>query len=112
MTKRKSWSDMKNIPMTVTRYEKRGNRWEVVQRRRGLVSEQMHQNGTSPDTLRFFRGIGGYERNDNAYTARGYLPVRNVSINPSRDVKIVREYDLNNMRIRDAQYRRRYGLTK
>lgn len=112
MAKRKDWADMKNIPMTETRYQKQGGRWIKTAQQKKIVSENEHRLATNDETLRWFRNTGGYEKNEYGYTKRGYLPYENVSISPDRQTKVVRKYDLNNSKIRDAQYERRYRIKK
>ena len=52
-------------------------------------------NITCKDTLRFFRNLGGTETVQRTYTSLGYLPYRLCSINPSRDLKRVRLFEIN-----------------
>lgn len=56
------------------------------------VSWEQYLEMNSTETCRFFRNLGGYEKVDCSYTSRGYLPIRLISINPDRTIKIIREY--------------------
>lgn len=95
LARRKQWSDYKTIKTTRKEYTKVGSKWKLTDTDKFLSSERMHKNATDKKTLRFFRGLGGYERNDYRYTSRGYNVVRNTSISPDRKTKIVREYDFD-----------------
>ena len=57
-----------------------------------ILSWEQYLNMNSTTTCRFFRKLGGYERVERSYTSRGYLPIRLISINPDRTIKIIREY--------------------
>lgn len=105
---KKPWNELHNIPMSETHYEKRGGRWVIVSEKRRLASMDEHRNITNKDTLSFFRRLGGYERNDKDYTARGYAVVQNTSISPDRTQKIVRKFDMDNVAYLNAQRKRRY----
>lgn len=51
-----------------------------------------HHNLTAPDTLRWFRRIGGSEHAVRSYTPVGYIVTRLTSTNPSRTVRKVRRF--------------------
>lgn len=51
-----------------------------------------HRNITAPDTLKWFRRIGGSEYAVRSYTPVGYIVTRLVSTNPSRTVRKVRKF--------------------
>lgn len=72
--------------------EKVGSQWKTVKVYSSTFTKQNLLNIASDDTLRWFRGIGGYEKRDMTYTPYGYLPSRVTSINPSRDFRHIREF--------------------
>lgn len=59
------------------------------------ISWEQYLNMTSPDTCRFFRRLGGSEFIKRSWTAYGYLPVKLISCNPSKDIKIIRVFNFN-----------------
>lgn len=87
------FEDYKTIKTTESIYSKHGNRWKLINTDKYLSSENEHKRCTNESTLRCFRSAGGREKNVYAYTKRGYVPVRNVSISPDGSKKIVRDYD-------------------
>lgn len=89
----KSFDDYKSIKATKTEYSKVGSRWVMIKKQKMLVSPKEHKRATDEKTLKFFRGMGGYEKNDYGYTFAGYLPTQNISISPDRKTKIVRNYN-------------------
>ena len=42
----------------------------------------------------FFKNLGGTERVEKGYTIAGYIPTKLTSINPSKDVKIIRQFKI------------------
>ncbi len=101
----KDFDDYKTIKTTRYEYTKRGSKWVLTGKDKFLSSPKMHKYATDEKTLKFFRGMGGYEKNDYSYTKRGYVPVRNTSISPDRTTKIVRTY---NFKDSDKLYDRAY----
>lgn len=89
----KNFDDYKTIKTTRYEYQKRGNKWILTDKLNFLSSPTMHKRATDEKTLKFFRGLGGYEKNEYSYTKRGYVPVRNTSISPDKTTKIVRVYN-------------------
>lgn len=59
------------------------------------ISWEQYLDMTSPATCRFFRRLGGSEFLSRSYTAYGYIPVKMISCNPSKDIRIVRIFDFN-----------------
>jgi len=47
------------------------------------------------DSSPFFRRLGGSEHHTKCYTSKGYKTYQLSSKNPSRDVKVVRTFDLD-----------------
>jgi hypothetical protein len=56
------------------------------------VTEQQHKNATSPDTMKFFKRLGGSESRVMSYTCNGYKCIKATSISPDRQSKTIREY--------------------
>ena len=77
---------------TRTHFVKIGSRWKVVDSKTQDVTKEQHNNATAPETVRFFRNLGGYERVERAYTYAGYIPVKVTSISPDRRERTIREY--------------------
>jgi hypothetical protein len=50
---------------------------------------------TCDNTLRFFRNLGGTETVQRTYTSAGFLPYQLTSVNPSRDLRRVREFAID-----------------
>ena len=42
----------------------------------------------------FFRSLGSSERIEKGYTIAGFIPTRLSSINPSKDIKIIRRFKI------------------
>jgi len=101
----KSWSDRKIFPLTEERFEKVGSKWVKRSSETKTVSEQYYHNVFDKDTLKFFRSLGGYEKNDITATYKGYVPYKNTSISPDRSVKVVRTVDFRKAKKNsDRQY--------
>lgn len=56
--------------------------------------EDVHRKITEPDTLRWFRRLGGSEYAERCYTPVGYIVTRLVSTNPDRTVRVVRKFKI------------------
>jgi hypothetical protein len=56
------------------------------------VTEQMYNNATNPDTIRFFKRLGGKEHIERAYTCYGYKVVKITSTSPDKSQRTIREY--------------------
>ena len=69
-------------------YEKSGKTWKKISENRKDVSPEYYSNVI--DAIPFFRNLGGFERVECAYTVRGYLPVKVISISPDKEKKTVR----------------------
>lgn len=72
-------------PNTKTTYIKE---WEEVTE----LTEKEHHNTTSPDTLKWFRRLGGSETVVMGYTCAGYLCTRLTSTSPDKETKYVRSF--------------------
>lgn len=98
MAKIKQFSDYKTIKTTRTEYTKVGSKWKLKDKKKYLMSEKQYNNFTDNRWARHMRFLGGYEKADKNYTARGYRVVRNTSISPDRDTKIVTQFDFDGSR--------------
>ena len=104
--KLKNFDDYKNIKTIKTEYKKVGNAWKKVGTKKYLSSMKNHKYYTSDRTLKFYRGLGGYEKNEYSHTTRGYLPVKNTSISPDKTTKFVTEFDFkNSKKLYDNSYK-------
>ena len=59
------------------------------------MSEKQYNNFTDKRWASHMRSLGGFEKVDKNYTARGYRVVRNTSISPDRNKKIVVNFDFD-----------------
>lgn len=91
----KNFSDYKNIKTYRTEYDRVGSKWVVSNKQRYLMSERQYKNFTDPSWTRHNRYLGGFERAEKDYTSRGYRTIRNTSISPDRDKKIVVSFDFD-----------------
>jgi hypothetical protein len=67
--------------------------YELIEEKHSDLTEDVYNNLTSPDTLRFFRRLGGSEYVEKCYTSRGYRVFRMISKSPCRGIKTVRTFD-------------------
>jgi hypothetical protein len=81
-----------DIEMVFTHYEKRSGRWEAVETNSKMVDFVHYLRVVSPETVKWFRNLGGYEKIVTGYTRKGFLPVESISISPLRDEKSVRGF--------------------
>ena len=54
--------------------------------------EELHRNVTAPDTLAWFRRLGGSEYVERSYTSAGFIVTRVISSNPDRTMRKVRRF--------------------
>ena len=54
--------------------------------------EDKHRKLTGPDTLRWFRRIGGSEHAERSYTPVGFIVTRLTSTSPDRTIRKVRKF--------------------
>jgi len=114
------WHDRKLYPYIEEEYQKIANRWSKVSSEKRNISRNEYHNTFDNDTVKFFRRLGGIEKNETMATSMGYVPFRNTSISPDRQTKIVRTVDFKKARKNEetqyALYRktleRRYQKTK
>jgi len=58
--------------------------------------EDVHDKMTSPDTLRWFRRLGGTEHTERSYTPVGYIVTRLISTSPDRSIRHIRTFRISN----------------
>lgn len=56
--------------------------------------EDYHFRATSPDTLRFFRALGGSEHATYGWTLMGRIVTRLVSTSPDKRTRVIRTFDI------------------
>ena len=88
---------LKDIPITKNTYEKQGSKWVLTETENKKVTEEYIDNIIS--AKKFFQNLGGYEKHEKNYTNYGFRIIRVISINPSRDIKIVYEFDFDDKNI-------------
>lgn len=84
--------DREKYTCTTRRYVKRGTKWIETSHTTEPVDFEYYYNTVDPNTCRFFRNLGGYERNSCTYTRKGYIPTECISISPDRTEKTVRTF--------------------
>ena len=83
----------KNIKMVEKRYYKDGNKWKLIESEEKNITKEYYLNIIN--SVKFFRGLGGYERLTSNYTYAGYIPVQLNSISPDKQEKIIRSFEFN-----------------
>lgn len=86
---------MVTIVLTETRLKKNPNtKTTYIETSKEVkeVTEREHQLATSPDTLSWFRRLGGSEKATRSYTCAGYVVSKLVSTSPDKQYKTIREY--------------------
>lgn len=78
--------------MVKNHYVKVGSKWVLESSTYENVNAEWYANTIGKETLRWFRSLGGYEKNQSAYTDYGYIVIRNISISPSKSEKSVTEF--------------------
>lgn len=71
-------------------YVRRGNKWVETSRADEMVNYAYYLNTVT--AIPFFRNWGGIERVEQAYTNRGYMPIKINSISPDRMTKTVKVF--------------------
>lgn len=87
------------LKVTTIRENYEGNRWvlgekpevdEYGPRQWPTVLDRL----VGPETLRFFRGLGGRETVKKGSTAAGYdMPIESVSVSPDRTMRTTRRFE-------------------
>ena len=83
----------KNIKMVEKRYYKAGKSWKMAEVVEENITKECYLNIVN--SVKFFRGLGGYERLTNGYTYAGYIPTQLNSISPDKQEKIIRSFEFN-----------------
>ena len=84
---------MKNISMKMERYNKKGNKWVLIEATEKDINKEYYLNIIN--SVKFFRNLGGIERLTKGYTYVGYVPVELNSISPDKMEKVVRSFSFN-----------------
>ena len=84
------WGRGKAIEVITINEVKQGRKWVETDREQELVDLIYYANCVSPETIRFFRNLGGLERVVKSYTKRGLLATEVTSTNPTRDERTIR----------------------
>jgi len=82
----------KFIIETVTNFERVGSKWVKVQEKESPISFINYCNVVAPETIRFFRRLGGSETVKKNYTKAGFLPVEIISTSPDRQSRTTRKF--------------------
>lgn len=69
--------------------------YELVETEQKQLTEEQYKNTVDPDTMRFFRRLGGSESATKCYTCKGYLVYKLVSKSPDRHTKIIRTFSFD-----------------
>lgn len=77
---------------TVENFVKVGRTWKKVNEKQGTICFIHYCNVIAPETLRFFRNLGGSETVKRNYTKAGYLPTEIISTSPDRTQRTRRHY--------------------
>ena len=83
----------KNIKMVEKRCYKIGSQWKIFEVIEENISKENYLNIIN--SVKFFRGLGGFERLTNGYTYAGYIPVELNSISPDKKEKILRSFEFS-----------------
>ena len=83
----------KNIKMVEKRYYKEGKSWKLSEVTEENIAKENYLNIIN--SVKFFRGLGGFERLTNGYTYAGYIPVQLNSISPDKQEKIIRSFEFS-----------------
>lgn len=60
-----------------------------------LIDENIYNNATCKETIKFFKSLGGKEFNKKSHTQFGYRITKNISTSPGGDFKTIRTYDFS-----------------
>lgn len=84
--------DIEDIGFIRTNYIKEGSKWIIEDQEESKINFEFYFNVIDPRAIQFFRNLGGTERVTLNYTGKGYIPVKVVSTNPSRDRRTIYEF--------------------
>lgn len=77
---------------TVANFVKVGRTWKKVAEKTSKINFVFYCNVIAPETIRFFRNLGGIETVKRNYTKAGYLPTEIISTSPDRQSQTRRSY--------------------
>ena len=83
----------KNIKMVEKRYYKASKSWKLSEVVEENITKEYYLNIVN--SVKFFRGLGGFERLTKSYTYAGYIPVQLNSISPDKQEKIIRSFEFS-----------------
>lgn len=86
---------MEQITMTQTRLRKKPSTkttFETLNKTTEVIPRERYEFITKPDTLAWFRFVGGTETAERSYTCRGYNITRLTSTSPDKQIKVIREF--------------------
>ena len=86
---------MEQITMTKKRLEKTPSTkttFKVLNEVTEVIPREHYEFITKPETLKWFRCLGGTETAERSYTCRGYNITRLTSTSPDKKIKVIREF--------------------
>lgn len=78
------------IQLTETRIE---NGTKTVENK--TIDFKQYNNIVDPNTLKWFRRLGGSETARRNYTNQGYLVTKLISTSPDKSIKVIREFNFD-----------------
>ena len=86
---------MEQITMIKKRLEKNPSTkttFKVLDEVTEVIPRERYEFITKPETLAWFRFVGGTETAERSYTCRGYNITRLTSTSPDKQIKVIREF--------------------
>ena len=86
---------MEQITMVKTRLEKNPSTktsFNILEEATEVIPRERYEFITKPETLKWFRSLGGSETAERSYTCRGYNITRLTSTSPDKQIKVIREF--------------------
>ena len=86
---------MEQITMTQTRFKKNPSTkttFNLLEEVSEVIPRERYEFITKPETLKWFRSLGGTENAERSYTCRGYNITRLTSTSPDKQIKVIREF--------------------
>lgn len=86
---------MEQITMTKKRLEKNPSTkttFNLLDEVTEIIPREDYEFITKPETLEWFRCLGGTETAERSYTCRGYNITRLTSTSPDKKIKVIREF--------------------
>jgi hypothetical protein len=86
---------MEQITMTKKRLEKNPSTkttFNILEEATEVIPRERYEFITKPETLKWFRSLGGTETAERSYTCRGYNITRLTSTSPDKQIKVIREF--------------------